>query len=100
MMDHYLLAGLARQLPTTWNSRALARIGEADLKLLRMDAQPGAPETHQHAEGLLVIDGQLNLQVAGAVVSVCAGELYLVPAGIQHAVLAGSSGTLLIIEPH
>lgn len=100
MMDHHLLAGVARQLPTAWNSRALARIGEADLKLLRMDAQPGAPETHQHAEGLLVIEGRLNLLVAGTPVSVGAGELYLVPAGVPHAVAAGSSGTLLIIEPH
>lgn len=76
----------------------MARIGTARLKLTRMDATPYGEETHDYAEGLLVVDGQLRLRVAGQPVSVRAGELYVVPAGVPHAVEPGSAGTLLIID--
>jgi len=97
-MSHFELGSLAAALPAAWRSQVIARIGEANLKLLRMDALPLAEETHAYAEGLLVIDGQLNLELAGQPVVVRRGELYVVSAGVPHAVAGGSTGTLLIID--
>lgn len=97
-MSLFELDALAAGLPTAWRSQVLARIGAASLKLLRMDAQPLAEETHAYPEGLLVIDGQLNLQLGAHSVIVRAGELYVVPPGTAHAVADGSAGTLLIID--
>ncbi|EIL99791.1 MULTISPECIES: cupin domain-containing protein [Rhodanobacter] len=92
------LAQQAAQLEQTWRSQRLARVGDASLKLLRMDAQAYPDETHAYAEGLLVLEGELRLDVAGEAVTVAAGQLCMVPAGVPHAVLPGSSGTLLIID--
>jgi quercetin dioxygenase-like cupin family protein len=97
-MSLYNLDALAADLPEAWRSRVIARIGEANLKVARMDSLPLDAETHPYAEGLLVIDGQLNLQLAGQPLTVRRGELYVVPAGLPHAVAAGSSGTLLIVD--
>ena len=92
------LAQQAAQLEQAWRSKRLARVGGTSLKLTRMDAQAYPDETHACAEGLLVLDGELHLDVAGEAVTVTAGQLYMVPAGVSHAVRPGSHGTLLIID--
>lgn len=93
------LAIQAAQLPLPWNSTVVARIGGANLKVLRMDGSEYPDETHDYPEGLLVLEGMLNLVVEGRPVVVGAGELFVVPAGVPHAVAAGSDGTLAIFDP-
>ena len=97
-MSHHNLNDVARQLPDAWRSVVLTRVGDTQLKVTRMDGSPYAEEVHVCTEALLVIDGQLNLLVAGQPVTVRSGELYVVPAGVPHAVAAGSAGTLIILD--
>ncbi|BAJ32921.1 hypothetical protein KSE_71650 [Kitasatospora setae KM-6054] len=92
------LAEAAAELPLAWNSRALARVGEASVKVLRMDDLPLSAECHEVDEALLVLDGRLELEVDGAPLTVRAGELCVVAAGAVHAVRPGSRGTLVIVE--
>ncbi|WP_294735150.1 cupin domain-containing protein [uncultured Pseudomonas sp.] len=89
---------LAAQLPDTWKSTRLGQVGPARIKVLRMDAQAYEEETHDYNEGLLVIDGHLRLSIGEEAIDVGAGQMYLVEAGIAHGVLAGSHGTLVIID--
>ncbi|MFI2237947.1 cupin domain-containing protein [Streptomyces chrestomyceticus] len=88
----------AAALPQAWSSRVLGKVGAARVKVLRMSELPGEEEAHGTAEALFVLDGRLELSVGGADVSVGPGELYLVPAGVRHAVRAGSCGTLVILD--
>lgn len=88
----------AAQLPQAWSSSVLAQFGERRLKLLRMDAQAYPEECHDVAEGLLVLEGEMVLEIEGHTLRVGAGELYLVPAGVPHSVGEGSYGTLLILD--
>ncbi|MEF3118625.1 cupin domain-containing protein [Streptomyces chrestomyceticus] len=88
----------AAALPEAWSSRVLGEVGAARVKVLRMDELPGEEEAHGTAEALFVLDGRLELSVGGADVSVGPGQLYLVPAGVTHAVRAGSRGTLVILD--
>ncbi|MFB1046346.1 cupin domain-containing protein [Streptomyces chrestomyceticus] len=88
----------AAALPEAWSSRVLGEVGTARVKVLRMDESPGEEEAHATAEALFVLDGRLELSVGGADVSVGPGQLYLVPAGVTHAVRAGSRGTLVILD--
>lgn len=55
----------AAELPEAWRSTVLGRVGAANIKVLRMDERSIADEVHDYSEGLLVIRGQLRLQVAG-----------------------------------
>jgi mannose-6-phosphate isomerase-like protein (cupin superfamily) len=91
-------ADIAGQLPATWKSTCLGQVGPARVKVLRMDEQAYAEETHDYNEGLLVISGCLRLSIGGSEIRVEAGQMYLVQAGVAHAVLAGSQGTLVIID--
>jgi quercetin dioxygenase-like cupin family protein len=55
-------------------------------------------ESHDYPEGLLVIDGQLNLTIGNEAIIIHAGELFVVPGGVAHAVAPGSAGTLIIFD--
>jgi quercetin dioxygenase-like cupin family protein len=92
------LQALAAALPQAWQSSLIGAAGRSNLKVLRMDGTPYPEETHSYAEGLLVIDGCLNLLIAAERVTVDAGEICIVPAGVPHSVAAGSHGTLVILD--
>jgi mannose-6-phosphate isomerase-like protein (cupin superfamily) len=63
-----------------------------------MDAAPYGEESHPYDEALLVLDGRMELVVASEPVSVRAGEMYVVPSGVAHAIAPGSHGTLVILD--
>jgi len=88
----------ASQLPHAWRSTVIGQAAGANLKVLRMDELAYPDETHDFDEALLVLEGQMNLQVHGQLIAVKQGEVYLVPAGVAHAVAPGSHGTLVIID--
>jgi mannose-6-phosphate isomerase-like protein (cupin superfamily) len=92
------LIEVASQLPQAWSSRVLAQFGDARLKVLRMDGTAYPGESHDYAEGLLVLDGELRLRLDGEEVHLRSGELCVVPAGVPHSVEQGSRGTLLILD--
>lgn len=89
---------LAQNLATTWKSSVVGQVGPARIKVLRMDEQAYSEETHEYNEGLLVINGQLRLHINGEAIEVQPGQMYLAEAGVPHAVLPGSKGTLVIID--
>ena len=92
------LRALSNMLPETWRSKIVGLAAGANIKVLRMDGTASNEEPHAYAEGLLVLDGELKLGIGGEVVTVSAGEIYIVPANTPHAVAAGSHGTLGIID--
>jgi len=63
-----------------------------------MDGAPYPDESHDYPEGLLVVDGQLNLTVGAEKITVRAGEIFVVPVGVAHTVAPGSIGTLVIFD--
>jgi quercetin dioxygenase-like cupin family protein len=88
----------AAVLPGAWQSIVIGQAANSNIKVIRMDAGAYPSETHEFAEALLVIDGQMNLEIQNEVVSVMRGEVFIVPAGVPHAVVEGSHGVLVIID--
>ncbi|GAA0248696.1 cupin domain-containing protein [Rhodanobacter caeni] len=98
MVVHANLLALASSLTEAWHSRVVGQAAGANLKVVRMDGRGYAEESHAFDEALLVLKGQMNLQIGTAVTRVGAGEVYIVSAGVPHAVAEGSHGTLVIID--
>lgn len=88
----------AGSFPKAWSSRVIGRAANANVKVLRMDSGAYPDESHDFDEALLVLDGCMRLDLQGQVTEVNAGEVFIVPAGVPHAVAAGSHGTLVIID--
>lgn len=99
MPDLIDLHTLATSLPLAWCSHLFTDSSSLRGKVLRMDGQALPEERHPYEELLLVLSGQMPLRLHGTLRWVHAGQCCLVPAGIPHAVDAGSDGVLLIIEP-
>jgi quercetin dioxygenase-like cupin family protein len=95
------LLAVASTLPAAWRSRVVGLAAGANVKVvkvLRMDGSEYPDEDHSFDEALLVVEGQMNLRLNSELVQVAAGEVYIVPAGVPHAVASGSHGTLVIID--
>ena len=92
------LTDAARTLPTAWRSSVLGQAAGANVKVLRMDGQPYPDESHDFDEALLVLEGQMNLLIQGQPIEVGTGEVFIVPAGMPHAVAPDSHGVLVIID--
>ena len=97
-MPHIDFSKLARALPKAWSSSVIGEVGPARIKVLRMDQQAYALETHAFNEALIVIEGKLELDIHGEVLTIAGGEMYLVEAGTPHLVRSGSHGTLIIVD--
>jgi mannose-6-phosphate isomerase-like protein (cupin superfamily) len=97
-MGHLNLIRAAAELPQPWTSSVVTRVGNANLKIVRMDEAPYPDESHDYSEGLLVLDGHMTLAIGGVAVEVRSGEIYVVPPGVVHSVAAGSRGTLVIFD--
>jgi quercetin dioxygenase-like cupin family protein len=97
-VDKLNLNEQAKSLPEAWRSVIVARPGGANLKVLRMGGSVLPDETHDSAEALIVLEGELKLQVAGKAISMGPGEAFIVPPGQSHSVGPGSHGTLIIID--
>ena len=94
------LKAAADKLPSAWRSLVVGTTSNVNIKVLRMDGSTYEAEAHEYTEALIVLDGCLNLSIFGETVAVRSGEMYLVPASVQHGVAAGSQGTLLILDPY
>ncbi|WP_245006690.1 cupin domain-containing protein [Erwinia persicina] len=93
-----LLTGAAA-LPHTWRSVILSQIGQANVKLIRMGKEGIPEEVHEHfAELLVVIEGQMTLEIDGQGVVLKNGDYFVIPPGSPHRVLPGSRGTLLLVD--
>jgi mannose-6-phosphate isomerase-like protein (cupin superfamily) len=93
-----MLGHEARSLAGAWQSKVIAAIGDARVKILRMDGSAYPEEHHDTPEALLVLEGELRLVIGGHERPVRAGEIAVVPEGVAHSVGAGSHGTLVIVD--
>jgi quercetin dioxygenase-like cupin family protein len=98
MSNQTNLIDLASSLPEAWRSEIVGEAAGANFKVVRMDGRAYPNESHSFNEALLVLEGQINLQFGEKIIQVKSGEVYIVPAGLPHAVAEGSHGTLVIID--
>jgi mannose-6-phosphate isomerase-like protein (cupin superfamily) len=97
-MSKIHLVQCADALAHAWQSVVVGKAAGANVKVVRMDSSAYPDEVHDFDEALLVLDGEMRLEMNGEITEVRAGEVFLVPAGLPHAVAAGSRGTLVIID--
>ena len=82
-----------------WSPRIVAELNGQEVKVAKLE---GEFPWHAHAEQdelFLVLEGELILRFRDGQVRLGAGELLVVPRGVEHAPLAESECHVLLFEP-
>ena len=94
------LLAKARLLTDAWQPRVVAELNDYQLKVARLD---GDFVWHDHPdtdEAFLVLEGRLRIDLPDErAIELRAGELFVVPAGMQHKPYAEEPTLVLLIEP-
>ena len=79
--------------------KVIAQLNDYQVKLARLK---GEFVWHSHAdtdELFLVIEGKLTIEMRDATVTLAAGELFVVPRGVEHKPYAREECKVVLIEP-
>lgn len=82
-----------------WSPRVIAEMNDYQFKLARVK---GDFVWHDHAdtdETFIVLEGSLRIEFRDGHVDLEAGEMYVVPRGVEHKPRAENEVKLLLIEP-
>jgi mannose-6-phosphate isomerase-like protein (cupin superfamily) len=82
-----------------WQPKVIAEMNDYQFKIVKIE---GDFVWHDHAdtdETFLVIDGELRIDFEDGQVHLSAGELFVVPKGVQHKPFAAKEVKLMLIEP-
>jgi mannose-6-phosphate isomerase-like protein (cupin superfamily) len=88
-----------QMLTERWQPRVIAEMNDYQFKVVKLE---GDFVWHRHEdtdETFLVLSGNLRIDFRDGAVSVAAGELYVVPKGVEHKPFAENEVQLLLIEP-
>jgi mannose-6-phosphate isomerase-like protein (cupin superfamily) len=86
-------------LDAPWRPRVVAEMNDYQFKVVKLE---GDFIWHHHEktdETFLVLDGTLRIDFRDGTVEVSAGEMFVVPKGIEHKPCAEGEVKLLLIEP-
>lgn len=83
-----------------WSPKIVAQLNDYHVKLVKVQ---GEFVWHQHDdtdELFMVLDGELTIELMGGEdVVIQAGELFVVPKGVQHRPVAHNECHILLLEP-
>ena len=93
------LAEKLEQFDAHWQPHIVAGYNGNDVMVVKVQ---GEFEWHSHPETddfFMVLQGEIDIELRGRTVTVKAGEIYVVPAGVEHRSVAREEAHLMIIEP-
>ncbi len=82
-----------------WSPRVIAEMNDYQFKLVRLQ---GEFVWHSHAdtdEVFIVLEGAMRLEFRDGAVPLAAGEMYVVPKGIEHRPVAERECCAMLVEP-
>lgn len=87
------------RLHETWQPRVIAEMNDYQFKVVKLR---GDFVWHSHAdtdETFIVLDGELRIDFRDGPLTLRAGELYVVPRGVEHKPYAEHEVQVMLIEP-
>ncbi|GAA3635840.1 cupin domain-containing protein [Kineosporia mesophila] len=98
-MNKINLATEAAGLQEFWSQRVLA---SANGNLFKVAKGIGSTTWHSHAdqeETFLVLEGSITIQLRTGDVELGAGDLFVIPRGVEHCPLAREEARFLLVGP-
>ncbi|HLG58178.1 MAG TPA: cupin domain-containing protein [Vicinamibacterales bacterium] len=89
---------LAR-LSEHWSPRVVAELNDYQFKLVKLQGEFVWHTHHDSDEAFIVLAGQMEIGFRDGTVTLQAGEMYVVPRGIEHITRAPRECHALVVEP-
>ena len=86
-------------LPEQWQPRVVAELNDYQFKLAKIQ---GEFVWHAHAdtdEVFIIVDGEMTLEFRDGKIDLKAGEMYVVPRGVEHKPVAVHECAIMLVEP-
>ena len=82
-----------------WSPKVLAELNDYQFKIAKIEGDFVWHEHQDTDEAFIVLDGQLRIDFRDGSVTIGAGEMYVVPKGVEHKPFAELEVKILLIEP-
>jgi mannose-6-phosphate isomerase-like protein (cupin superfamily) len=82
-----------------WTPKVVAEMNEYQFKVVKLKGDFIWHDHNETDETFIVIDGSLRIDFRDGAVIVRAGEMFVVPKGVEHKPYAEEEVKLLLIEP-
>jgi mannose-6-phosphate isomerase-like protein (cupin superfamily) len=82
-----------------WQPKVIAEMNNYQFKIARLQGDFIWHDHRDTDETFIVIDGKLRIDFRDGSVEIGAGEMYVVPKGVEHKPYAADEVKLLLIEP-
>ncbi len=82
-----------------WQPRVVAEMNDYQFKLVKLE---GDFVWHAHSdtdETFIVLEGELGIDFRDGTVKLAAGEMFVVPKGVEHKPFAEREAKIMLIEP-
>jgi mannose-6-phosphate isomerase-like protein (cupin superfamily) len=82
-----------------WSPKVVARLNNYEVKVVKLEGE-FTWHTHDDTDELfLVVQGELIVQLRDGDVTLCPGQLFVVPRGVEHCPRADGEVQVVLIEP-
>ena len=82
-----------------WSPRIVAQMNDYHFKIARVQGEFVWHDHPETDEVFLILSGQLEIQFRDGHVSLEAGEMFVVPKGVEHKPVAEQECHILLVEP-
>jgi mannose-6-phosphate isomerase-like protein (cupin superfamily) len=82
-----------------WSPRVIAEMNDYQFKLAKVEGEFVWHDHKDTDEVFVVIEGRLKIEFRAGAVELSAGEMFVVPRGVEHKPVAEQECHLLLIEP-
>ena len=82
-----------------WTPKVIAEMNDYQFKLVKIK---GEFVWHNHKntdEVFIVIDGKMKIKLRNGIVNLSEGEMYVIPAGVEHKPYAEKECQIMLVEP-
>ena len=82
-----------------WSPKVIAEMNDYQFKLVKVQGEFVWHDHQDTDEMFMVMDGSLDIEFRDGKVTLNAGEMYVVPKGVEHRPVAVDECQIMIVEP-
>jgi len=88
-----------KKISEYWTPKVIAEMNDYQFKLAKIKGQFIWHRHDETDEVFVVIEGQMKIEFRDCVVGLSEGEIFIVPAGLEHKPYAEKECRIMLIEP-